>query len=149
METKKESVGTDFDKEKPLRSNVRFLGNLLGEVLIEQEGRGIFDIEERMRAVSYHSLLYRLYWAQGKYEQALDLLNPYYKNQQRALSDQAVYAREMLFSEYHTGRIYEDMGDANKAIEYYQLSLERMKNSDPGIAEKEDAQARIKKLREL
>ncbi|MDA2919604.1 phosphoenolpyruvate carboxylase [Desulfobacterota bacterium AH_259_B03_O07] len=49
MESTKESSGTDFDKEKPLRSNVRFLGNLLGEVLIEQEGRRIFDIEERMR----------------------------------------------------------------------------------------------------
>jgi len=49
MVSTKESSGTDFDQEKPLRSNVRFLGNLLGEVLIEQEGRRIFDIEERMR----------------------------------------------------------------------------------------------------
>ncbi|HXG31130.1 MAG TPA: phosphoenolpyruvate carboxylase [Thermodesulfobacteriota bacterium] len=37
------------DKEKPLRRDVRFLGNLLGEVLIEQEGRRIFDIVERIR----------------------------------------------------------------------------------------------------
>jgi len=38
-----------IDKEKPLRRDVRFLGNLLGEVLIEQEGRRIFDIVERIR----------------------------------------------------------------------------------------------------
>jgi len=52
MVSTKESSGTDFDQEKPLRSNVRFLGNLLGEVLIEQEGRRIFDIEERMRLLT-------------------------------------------------------------------------------------------------
>ena len=49
-----------IDKEKPLRNDVRFLGNILGWVLIGQEGRGIFDIEERIRALtkemrtSYH-----------------------------------------------------------------------------------------------
>jgi len=48
------------DKEKPLRNDVRFLGNILGWVLIGQEGREIFDMEERIRALtkemrtSYH-----------------------------------------------------------------------------------------------
>jgi len=125
------------------------LNLIQGKLDLVQDLLDQVDIVGRERTPSYHSLLYRLYWAQGKYEQALDLLNPYYKNRQRAEIDPAVYAREMLFSEYHTGRIYEDMGDANKAIEYYQLSLGRMKDSDPGISEKEDAQARIKKLREL
>lgn len=37
------------DKEKHLRSDVRFLGNLLGETLIEQEGRGVFDLVEKIR----------------------------------------------------------------------------------------------------
>lgn len=40
------------DKEKPLRNDVRFLGNILGWVLIGQEGREIFDIEERIRALT-------------------------------------------------------------------------------------------------
>ena len=44
-----ESIETTIDKEKPLRRDVRFLGNLLGETLIEQEGRRIFDIVEKMR----------------------------------------------------------------------------------------------------
>jgi len=42
-----ESIETTIDKEKPLRRDVRFLGNLLGETLIEQEGRRIFDIVRR------------------------------------------------------------------------------------------------------
>lgn len=49
MNSEMESLETGIDKEKPLRRDVRFLGNLLGEVLIEQEGRGIFDIVEKMR----------------------------------------------------------------------------------------------------
>ncbi len=44
-----ESTEPTIDKEKPLRRDVRFLGNLLGETLIEQEGRRIFDIVEKMR----------------------------------------------------------------------------------------------------
>ncbi|MCC6713415.1 MAG: phosphoenolpyruvate carboxylase [Candidatus Dadabacteria bacterium] len=41
-----------IDKEKPLRNDVRFLGNILGWVLIGQEGREIFDIEEKIRALT-------------------------------------------------------------------------------------------------
>ena len=41
-----------MDKQKPLRNNVRLLGNLLGEVLLEQEGQGVFDTVERIRRAS-------------------------------------------------------------------------------------------------
>ncbi len=40
------------DKEKPLRNDVRFLGNILGTVIKEQEGVGIFDVEEKIRALT-------------------------------------------------------------------------------------------------
>jgi phosphoenolpyruvate carboxylase len=40
------------DKEKPLRNDVRFLGNILGLVIKEQEGVEIFDIEEKIRALT-------------------------------------------------------------------------------------------------
>ena len=40
------------DKEKPLRNDVRFLGNILGLVIKEQEGEEIFDIEEKIRALT-------------------------------------------------------------------------------------------------
>ena len=48
----KESKPTPIDKEKPLRADVRFLGNILGHVLIHQEGRELFDIEEKIRALT-------------------------------------------------------------------------------------------------
>ncbi|MDE3058424.1 MAG: phosphoenolpyruvate carboxylase [Bacteroidota bacterium] len=37
------------DKYKPLRDNVRLLGNLLGEVIVEQEGKELLDLEEWIR----------------------------------------------------------------------------------------------------
>ena len=36
-------------KERPLRRDVRFLGTLLGRVLVEQEGQAFFDTVERLR----------------------------------------------------------------------------------------------------
>lgn len=43
---------SNTDKEKHLRSDVRFLGNLLGETLIEQEGKSVFDLVEKIRFVT-------------------------------------------------------------------------------------------------
>ena len=39
-------------KDKPLRSNIRLLGNLLGEVIKEQEGERILNVEEQLRLAS-------------------------------------------------------------------------------------------------
>ena len=39
----------DASKELPLRRDVRFLGMLLGRVLVEQEGQAFFDVVERLR----------------------------------------------------------------------------------------------------
>lgn len=38
-----------IDPQDRLRSTIRFLGNLLGETIIEQEGQAIFDLEEEIR----------------------------------------------------------------------------------------------------
>jgi len=38
-----------IDPQDRLRSAIRFLGNLLGETIIEQEGQAIFDLEEEIR----------------------------------------------------------------------------------------------------
>ncbi len=39
------------DGDRALRANVRLLGRLLGEVLVEQAGQALFDLEERVRAL--------------------------------------------------------------------------------------------------
>ncbi|MCB0108965.1 MAG: phosphoenolpyruvate carboxylase, partial [Caldilineaceae bacterium] len=38
-----------IDSQDRLRSTIRFLGNLLGETIIEQEGQAIFGLEEEIR----------------------------------------------------------------------------------------------------
>ncbi|MGE5315384.1 MAG: phosphoenolpyruvate carboxylase [Acidobacteriota bacterium] len=38
--------------DRPMREMVRLLGNLLGEVIVEQEGRGLFDLEELIRTTT-------------------------------------------------------------------------------------------------
>src|SRR6476659_9836880 len=38
--------------DSPLRANVRLLGDLLGRVLVEQEGQDLLDAEERIRALA-------------------------------------------------------------------------------------------------
>lgn len=48
----KEPQNQAIDKEKPLRVDVRFLGNILGKVIIHQEGQDIFDVEEKIRALT-------------------------------------------------------------------------------------------------
>ncbi len=42
----------EVDREKPLRTDVRFLGNILGKVIIQQEGYEIFEIEEKVRTLT-------------------------------------------------------------------------------------------------
>jgi phosphoenolpyruvate carboxylase len=42
--------GVGFEpKDEPLRRDINLLGRVLGQVLIEQEGRGLFDTEEEVR----------------------------------------------------------------------------------------------------
>jgi phosphoenolpyruvate carboxylase len=38
--------------DRPLRRDVRYLGRLLGEVLVEQEGPELFELEERVRRLA-------------------------------------------------------------------------------------------------
>lgn len=40
------------DAQRPLRRDIRLLGELLGQVILEQEGQVLFDIEERVRQTS-------------------------------------------------------------------------------------------------
>ncbi|MGZ8318141.1 MAG: phosphoenolpyruvate carboxylase, partial [Telluria sp.] len=37
------------DKDEPLKEDIRLLGRLLGDVLRDQEGEGVFDVVETIR----------------------------------------------------------------------------------------------------
>ncbi|HSO00755.1 MAG TPA: phosphoenolpyruvate carboxylase, partial [Candidatus Nanopelagicales bacterium] len=41
-----------IEVDRPLRRDVRMLGRILGEVLLEQEGKELFELEERIRTLS-------------------------------------------------------------------------------------------------
>ena len=41
-----------FDKDSPLRGDIRLLGRLLGDTIREQEGVDTFDLVERIRTTS-------------------------------------------------------------------------------------------------
>lgn len=47
-----ENGATNGDSQDMLRATIRFLGNLLGETIIEQEGQALFDLEEQIRALA-------------------------------------------------------------------------------------------------
>lgn len=77
------------DKEKPLRRDVRFLGNILGRVLIEQEGREIFDIEEKIRALTKNM---RTRYEKSQKDELVSVI--------RSLSDKDVYKVTRAFTIY-------------------------------------------------
>ncbi len=77
------------DKEKPLRNDVRFLGNILGRVLIEQEGREIFDIEEKIRALTKKM---RTRYEKSQKDELVSII--------RGLSDKDIYKVTRAFTIY-------------------------------------------------
>ena len=49
----RETIGNyENAKDAPLHRDIRELGAILGKVLIEQEGKEFFDLEERLRALT-------------------------------------------------------------------------------------------------
>jgi len=53
-----------------------------------------------------------------------------------------IYAKSF----YMLGKIYEEQGDTEKAIEHYEKFLELWKDADPGLPEIDDARTRLSKL---
>jgi hypothetical protein len=49
----------------------------------------------------------------------------------------------------YNGKIYEQKGNTAKAIEHYEKFLDLWKDSDPGIAEVDDARGRLGRLRKV
>ena len=78
-----------IDREKPLRNDVRFLGNILGKVIIEQEGKRVFDIEEKIRALTKDM---RSNYLRSQMEELVSTI--------RGLSDNDLYKVSRAFTNY-------------------------------------------------
>src|SRR3990172_3206095 len=111
------------DKEKPLRNDVRFLGNILGTVIKEQEGEDIFGIEEKIRALTK------------------DMRRRYQKSQKddlvatiRSLSDRDLYKVTRAFTVYFKlVNIAEQIHRIRRRREYKYIS--DVKDSNEGSME--------------
>jgi tetratricopeptide (TPR) repeat protein len=90
---------------------------------------------------------YTIDWKKGNFDKAVGALIPFHKNILWTRfyngGNPAVFAMERAFAEYNAGRISEDAGKKEDAEKYYRSFLERFKNSDGGIPEKEDAEKRL------
>jgi tetratricopeptide (TPR) repeat protein len=60
--------------------------------------------------------------------------------------NQTIYTINLMFRDYYKGVVYEKLNQPKEAIEAYGAFLELLKDSDPGIREKEDAERRVKML---
>jgi tetratricopeptide (TPR) repeat protein len=87
---------------------------------------------------------------QGNLEKAIEEYQSFYNNVLLAfysMPEHFYYFRECSLVNYNIAKIYEQMGDTEKAQEYYQKFLDLWKGTDPGIAEVEDAKKRFAELR--
>jgi tetratricopeptide (TPR) repeat protein len=60
--------------------------------------------------------------------------------------NQTIYTINLMFREYYKGIVYEKQNRPKLALEAYTAFLGLLKDSDPGIKEKEDAERRVKAL---
>jgi TolB-like protein len=92
---------------------------------------------------------YKLAWRTADYKDALKQIEPFDKNFLRSSADggdAAHFTWERIYSDYTTARIYQDAGNKQEAIRYYNTFIEQLRGSDTGIKEKDDAISRLKSL---
>jgi len=87
------------DKTKPLRRNVRMLGNLLGEVIAEQEGKETLDLEERIRLLTKKMRQHPSRSTERNIRTLIGTLSP--GSMQRILRAFAVYFQLVNIAEQH------------------------------------------------
>ena len=86
----------------------------------------------------------------GNYTEAIEGYKGFYGNTFLLLyvmRDYFLFWRERFRVDYNIARLYEKMGDREKAEEHYEKFLELAKNADEGLVEVEDAKKRLASLK--
>jgi tetratricopeptide (TPR) repeat protein len=136
---------------------IRFRDHLVGMIAVERENfsdailnlsravKSLYAPEDnfpRIQAFFIHALAQAYYKAgnlssaQGEFEKILSL-------HLGRIGDGDFYARSL----YSLGKISEQRGQREKAIEYYERFLGLWKDADPGLAEADDAKTRLAAIR--
>lgn len=87
------------DKHKPLRADIRMLGNILGEVLIDQEGMEIFDLVEHIRTTTKKLRAHHLQSVYRRLQQTISSLN--LQTMKKVLNAFATYLQLSNTAEQH------------------------------------------------
>lgn len=123
MKRNPETKPDKTDKEKPLRNDVRFLGNILGLVIKEQEGEEIFDIEEKIRVLTKEM---RSHYEKAQKDELVATI--------RSLSDSDLYKVTRAFTVYFKlVNIAEQIHRIRRSREYKYIS--DVKDSSEGSIE--------------
>ncbi|MGD8538639.1 MAG: protein kinase [Candidatus Aminicenantes bacterium] len=145
----KEMIDSGINKK-----SIKFYYHLVGEIE-RTSGNYSAAIENFKMAISlegYGPLAKRLdfanslalaYYEAGDLESARDLYEKITGFTIDRLRNGDIYAKSF----YMLGKIYEELNDTAKAIDSYEKFLDLWKDADPGIAELEDAQKKLKELK--
>ena len=130
---------------------------LMGELYFTQrKGEQLQNTIEKVSGVSkWYSLHYQRltaagYELEGNLEKAIEEYQRFYNSVSHipySLPEDFYYFRESSLVNYSIAKIYEKIGDSEKAHEHYQKFLTLWKDADPGIAEVEDARKRLAGLK--
>ncbi len=141
------------------KKEIRYFHNLLGLIELEKENysRAIAYFKEAISSLPYELGLGPFASDQAVFAEPLALA--YYNSGDREKAREEyekiltltigklyfgdIYARSL----YWLGKIYEEEGLKDKAIEHYEKFLDLWKDADPGIAEVEDAKMRLARLK--
>ena len=98
----------------------------------------------------YRRLAVASYELQGNLEKAIEKYKSFYNDvllYTYGLDEKFYFFRECSLFNYNIAKICEQMGDTEKALEYYQKFLDLWKEADLGIREVEDAKKRVDRLK--